>query len=69
MLSLKDTKNKLKQSSLVIIRRHLKLYTIIVLLVGILIGARFEGQDIDGTYYYNIGNSTIYGGVINNDKN
>ena len=54
-------------------QKHFKLltvlYTLLVLIVGILIGGHYEGQDKDGTYYYHIMDITFYGGVISNDKN
>lgn len=54
-------------------QKHVKLlrvlYTLIVLLIGIVIGGHYEGQSEDGTYYYHVMDVTFYGGVINNDKN
>lgn len=45
------------------------LYTLLVLLIGIVIGGHYEGQHKDGTYYYHIMDLTFYGGVYSNDQN
>lgn len=64
-------KKKLKRLSLKVRRSKLAmvLYTLLVLLIGIVIGGHYEGQHKDGTYYYHIMDLTFYGGVYSNDQN
>lgn len=69
MRKLNTMRRLLKSWSLKHIKILTAFYTLIVLLAGVLIGGHYEGRDEDGTYYYHVMGVTIYGGIINNDKN
>lgn len=44
--------------------KHSTIYTILILLLGIILGCLYDGQGEDGTHYFHIFGHTIYIGFI-----
>ena len=54
---------KLKRKINLFFRKHYKIYTILILAVGIALGCTYEGVD-EGTHYFNILGHTFYLGFV-----
>lgn len=44
--------------------KHSKMYTILILILGIVLGCMYEGKAEDNTHYFNIFGHTLYVGFI-----
>lgn len=54
---------KIRQKLYLFFRKHYKIYTLLVLILGIAIGCTYEGVD-EGTHYFNILGHTVYLGFV-----
>lgn len=54
---------RLKRKIFLFFRKHYKIYTLFILLLGIALGCTYDGQD-DGMYYFNILGHTFFIGAV-----
>jgi hypothetical protein len=55
---------KLKRKINLFFRKHYKIYTILILALGIALGCTYDGRGEDNTHYFNIMGHTFYFGFI-----
>lgn len=55
---------RLKRKIFLFFRKHYKIYTLLILLIGIAIGCTYDGKDETGTYYFNVLGNRFYIGVM-----
>lgn len=55
---------KLKRKINLFFRKHYKIYTLLILALGIALGCTYEGRGEDNTHYFNIMGHTVYLGLI-----
>lgn len=57
-------KKTIKKCTTWIYLKHSKIYTFLVLLLGIILGCMYDGQGEDGTHYFHALGHTLYMGFI-----
>ena len=55
---------KLKRKINLFFRKHYKIYTILVLALGIALGCTYDGRGDLGEFYFKIGNNLYYIGAL-----
>ena len=60
---MKSIKTQLKRFCTWFYLRHAKLYTLLILIIGIALGCMYEGKD-DFTHYFNVFGHTFFMGWI-----
>ena len=55
---------KLKRKINLFFRKHYKIYTLLVLAVGIALGCTYDGKGDLGEFYFKIGNNLYYIGAL-----
>lgn len=56
--------NKIKEMIWRLFCRHPKIYTIIILAIGIALGCSYDGRDEVGAFYFKIGSQVYYVGAL-----
>ena len=56
--------NKLKRKLFLFFRKHYKIYTLLVLALGIALGCTYDGRGNYGEFYFKIGNQLYYVGAL-----
>lgn len=55
---------KIKRRIFYFFRKHYKIYTILILFLGIALGCAYDGRDEIGSFYFKIGNQVYYVGAL-----
>lgn len=45
-------------------RKHYKVYTLLVLILGVALGCAYDGRDEVGSFYFKIGSQVYYVGAL-----
>lgn len=56
--------NKLKRKLFLFFRKHYKIYTMLVLALGIALGCAYDGRNEVGAFYFKIGSQVYYVGAL-----
>lgn len=55
---------KVKQKLFLFFRKHYKLYSYALLIIGIALGCAYDGRDEIGSFYFKIGSQVYYVGAL-----
>lgn len=55
---------RLKRKIFLFFRKHYKIYTLLILLLGIALGCAYDGRDEIGSFYFKIGSQVYYVGAL-----